>query len=192
MKIGIVSDTHGCLLGWEKALHYLEGCDLLMHAGDILYHGPRNPLPEGYDPGKLADLIKDLALPIFAVRGNCDAEVEEIVLGLPLLSPYFFCYIDGVRILMLHGHGVGDENELFGKGLYYRADIVIFGHTHRPGVQTKSGVVLLNPGSTSLPKEGPATIGLLDTRAREVEVISLQNGERLTGQFLTGVADDRN
>ncbi len=182
MKIGIISDTHGCLLGWEKALYHFQECDIIMHAGDILYHGPRNPLPEGYNPKKLAESINDLALPIFMVRGNCDAEIEEMVLGLPLMSPYFFSYIDGIRILMLHGHSVSNENELVETGLYYGADVVICGHTHRPGLQKKANLVLVNPGSTALPKEGPAAVGLLDTGSREVQVISLENGKGVSRQ----------
>ncbi len=182
MKIGIMSDTHGCLQGWEKALGFFRECDLILHAGDILYHGSRNPLPAGYDPNQLVKAINELTLPLFVVRGNCDAEVEETVLQLPLMSPYFFSYIDGIRILMLHGHTLHNENSLVETGLYYGADVLVSGHTHRPAVQKKANLVLVNPGSTALPKDDPAAVGVMDTETREVQLLKLEDGECITRQ----------
>ncbi len=177
MKIGVISDTHGSLEAWDKAINHFKECDLIMHAGDVLYHGPRNPLPPGYDPKKLAESINNSPIPVFIVRGNCDAEVEEVMLELPILSPYFFTFIDGFKILMLHGTNYIEEEKLAEVGAKYRADLVVFGHIHTPVIKKMDNTVIFNPGSPSLPFTTEATVGILDTEVRKIEIITLEEGK---------------
>ncbi|PKM84066.1 MAG: phosphodiesterase [Firmicutes bacterium HGW-Firmicutes-13] len=176
MKIGVISDTHGSLEAWEKAFKQFKDCDLILHAGDVLYHGPRNPLPLGYDPKTLAVSINNSPIPVFIVRGNCDAEVEGVMLELPILSPYFFTYIDGVKILMLHGTNCTEE-KLSEMGAKYKADLVVFGHIHTPVIKKMGNSVIFNPGSPSLPFSTEATAGLFDTEKKKIEIITIEEGK---------------
>ncbi|RQD76523.1 MAG: phosphodiesterase [Candidatus Syntrophonatronum acetioxidans] len=179
MLIGVISDTHGSHKGWEKAMGHFQECEMIFHAGDVLYHGPRNPLPEGYDPKELANSINNFSLPVFIVRGNCDAEVEEVMLELPILSPYFYSYLDGVKILILHGTNMQEE-QLAQLGEKYKADVVIFGHIHTPVSKKVGNTVLFNPGSPSLSFNTEPTIGLLDTGMRKIKILTLEKGETFT------------
>jgi len=179
MKLGIISDTHGSLEAWEKAQNHFKECEMILHAGDVLYHGPRNPLPPGYDPKELASSINSSNKPVFIVRGNCDAEVEEVILKVPILSPYFYCYIDNVKVLLLHGTNYTEE-KLAEIGSRYQADVVIFGHIHTPVAKTVDNTVLFNPGSPSLSFNTEPTIGFLDTDNKKIEIITLDKGEQFT------------
>ncbi len=176
MLIGVISDTHGSQKGWIKAMDHFQGCEIIFHAGDVLYHGPRNPLPDGYDPRELANSINNSSLPVFMVRGNCDAEVEEVMLEVPLLSPYFYSYLEGVRVLLLHGTNMQEE-ELAQLGERYKADLVILGHIHTPVAKKAGKTVLFNPGSPSLSFNTEPTIGILDTDIKKVKIITLEKGE---------------
>lgn len=154
MKIGIISDSHGSALAWETAVsRYFKDCDLMVHAGDVLYHGPRNPLPEGYNPAKLAQMINDSPVPVVFARGNCDAEIDSLLISYPVQAPYALLYVKGKSVLVTHGHNLSFDNvpELAGK---YNSDLIITGHTHIPWLEEKNGTVLLNPGSCALPKGG--------------------------------------
>ena len=179
MRIGVISDTHGSLEAWEKALKHFKDCEMILHAGDVLYHGPRNPLPAGYDPAKLASSINNSPVPVFIVRGNCDAEVEEVMLELPILSPYFFSLIDDVKVLLLHGTNYTEE-KLAEVGSKYKADLVIFGHIHTPVAKKMGDTVLFNPGSPSLTFNTEKTVGFLDTSSKKIEIITLDKGEQFT------------
>ncbi len=176
MKIGVLSDTHGSTESLTKAQEIFNDCGVIFHAGDVLYHGPRNPLPAGYDPQQLSEQINNLAAPIFIARGNCDAEVDELVLQAPLLTPYFYSYMEGLKILLLHGTGYNESN-LVELGLKYGVNVVIFGHTHIPVLKEESGVVLLNPGSPALPKSSSATVGLIDTNANKAGIMDLEENK---------------
>lgn len=178
VRIGITSDTHGSLSAWKKALELFEGCDFIFHAGDVLYHGPRNPLPEDYAPGDLAGQINDSPVPVFIARGNCDAEIDEVLLNIPLLSPYFYSCMNGIRILMMHGTDCTEE-KLVELGSRFHADLVVFGHIHRPVAKMREKTVLFNPGSPSLPKTDRPTVGLLDTEARKAQVLAVNGSGML-------------
>ncbi len=149
MKIGVMSDTHGSLPYFEKALDLLKDCDVLFHIGDVLYHGPRNDLPEGYNPKGVIKEINNLDN-IIIVRGNCDAEVDQMVLKFPIMADY--CIImDGERtIYASHGH-IYNENNL---PPLKNGDIFIHGHTHVLRAEKRETYTILNPGSVSIPKEG--------------------------------------
>ncbi|EQH95423.1 phosphodiesterase [Clostridioides difficile] len=97
MKIGIMSDTHGSLLYFEKALNVLSDCDVLLHGGDVLYHGPRNDIPEGYNPKKFIETLNKLEN-IVIVKGNCDADVDQMVIEHPIQSPYVMSQFGEIRL----------------------------------------------------------------------------------------------
>ncbi len=162
MKIGVVSDTHGNALAWKKLVEGpFAGVDVVLHAGDVLYHGPRNPMVEGYNPAGLAEAINSSAVPILIARGNCDSEVDQAVVDWPIMSPYVFTDISGLRIIICHGDSL-DRAGMLAMARRYRVDMVISGHTHVPLLEREEGIVLLNPGSPSLPKgDGTPTAALI-------------------------------
>ena len=128
MKIGVMSDTHGSLTYFEKALDVLSDCDVLIHGGDILYHGPRNDIPEGYNPKGLISKINSLDNIIIA-RGNCDADVDQMVINHPIQSPYVMSQFGETRIVTTHGYTDSKEDTI-NKAKSMGADILILGHTH--------------------------------------------------------------
>lgn len=161
MKIMFISDIHGSATWLERALEKAkeEQPDQLVMLGDFLYHGPRNPLPDGYDPKRVADILNQNKHSIVAVRGNCDAEVDQMLLEFPMMADYAMLYVDGMRIYVTHGHGYHMEQ----LPPLRKNDIFIQGHTHIPVAEcNQQGIHLLNPGSIALPKENnPNSYGIL-------------------------------
>ena len=135
MKIIVASDLHGDAVRCEELLDRFraERTERLILLGDILYHGPRNDLPPGYNPKKVIALLNPLADAITCVRGNCDAEVDGMVLDFDVLTPEKFIKINGVKLLLTHGHHL---DKLQPEG----ADAVLFGHTHIPCKERRSMV----------------------------------------------------
>lgn len=151
MKLLIASDIHGSAVWCKKLIDAFkaEGAEKLVLLGDILYHGPRNPLPDGYSPKDVFEMLNPLADNIIAVRGNCDSEVDQMVLAFNISADYGEIFADGVRITLSHGHRIVPP---LGEG-----DVYLTGHTHVPlDVVEKEGYRHLNPGSVSLPKEDSA------------------------------------
>lgn len=151
MKLFICSDIHGSAFWCKKAVDGFlrEGADKLIILGDVLYHGPRNPLPDGYDPQKVIAMLNPLADKIIAVRGNCDAEVDQMVLAFNVSGDYATVFDGETKITLSHGHRAVPPLK--------EGDIYITGHTHVPlNTVEKEGYWHLNPGSVSLPKEGSA------------------------------------
>ncbi len=148
MKLLIASDLHGSALWTGRLTRAYEACGAsrLVLLGDILYHGPRNDLPAEYDPKAVAALLNPLAAEILAVRGNCDAEVDDMVLDFPV-SPDYGWIFDGSRCLYF-SHGHHPVPKMPAGALYFT------GHTHVPHDYTENGVRFLNPGSVSIPKNG--------------------------------------
>lgn len=163
MKILIVSDIHGSLPALERVLacYEREHCDLLCLLGDILNYGPRNGLPKGLDPQAIAARLNDMAAHIVAVRGNCDSEVDQMLLRFPIMADYALV-CDGTRRLFLtHGHIYNEERlpELAG------VDYFFYGHTHLQHiVRPAAGRPLIcNTGSPTFPKNGnPPTFALYE------------------------------
>lgn len=149
------SDLHGSARYTQQLLaaYRREQPDTLILLGDILYHGPRNDLPDGYDPKRVIDLLNPLAPSILCVRGNCDAEVDQQVLDFPLMADYALLTVDGHRLFLTHGHLYNTATPpKLAKG-----DVLIHGHTHVPAcLHQPDGWWYLNPGSVSIPKEGSA------------------------------------
>lgn len=152
MKLFIASDIHGSALYCREMLAAFsrEGAEKMLLLGDILYHGPRNPLPEGYDPRAAAELLNERKESILCVRGNCDAEVDQLMLAFPLLADCALLSVSGVTAYAVHGHMYHPDRlpPLAG------GDLLLFGHTHMPAWEERGGFPCLNPGSVSLPKNG--------------------------------------
>lgn len=152
MKWMIASDLHGSAYYCEKLLEAKkrENPGRLLLLGDILYHGPRNDLPKGYDPKAVIAALNPLKEELLCVRGNCDTEVDQMVLEFPILAEY--CVLDlGDRLAFAaHGHHYSIENLPPLK----QGDLFLQGHTHVPGHWEKDEVICLNPGSAAIPKQG--------------------------------------
>lgn len=147
MKIVIASDIHGSAK-WCKELvraFEREGADKLFLLGDILYHGPRNPLPDEYDPMKVVELLSGIKDKIMCVQGNCDAEVDKMVLPFKIFPLFGLTFVDGKPFILLHGHKEFHTPQ--------EGQIILTGHTHVPLKEVKE-YIHLNPGSVSIPKEG--------------------------------------
>jgi putative phosphoesterase len=172
MKLFIASDIHGSLSAAELTIEQFErsGADWLILLGDLLYHGPRNPLPDTYNPSRVAECLDKYASRIIAVRGNCDSEVDQMMLSFPIMAGWQQI-IDGKRRYFLtHGHEYGPEN----LPRLNADDVLIYGHTHLPRAERLGGIYYFNPGSVSLPKGGyPASFGILSDN--QLQVFSLKN-----------------
>ncbi len=151
MKIMIASDIHGSAFYCRKMLeaYKRENAEKLLILGDILYHGPRNDLPEGYNPKEVIAMLNPIANELLCVRGNCDTEVDQMVLDFPVLAEYAIFYLDGKTIFATHGHNFNPANPPKIKS----GDILLNGHTHIPAFEEKEGFIYVNPGSVSIPKE---------------------------------------
>ena len=152
MKLLIASDIHGSAYYCRKLLeaYKKEAADKLILLGDILYHGPRNDLPEEYAPKEVIAMLNPMKQEILCVRGNCDTEVDQMVLEFPILADYGFLYERGRMIFLTHGH-VFNENHL---PMLKKGDILLHGHTHVPVCREHEEYIYMNPGSVSIPKEG--------------------------------------
>ena len=151
MKLLIASDIHGSarfcrdlLAAWDR-----EQPDRVLLLGDLLYHGPRNDLPEEYAPKEVLTLLNARKQDLLCVRGNCDTEVDQMVLDFPILADYALLLWEGLRLYATHGH-VYNASRL---PPLQSGDILLHGHTHIPAWDQVEGRWILNPGSVSIPKE---------------------------------------
>ena len=147
----IASDIHGSAYYCKKLLeaYEREGAERLILLGDILYHGPRNDLPRDYAPREVISLLSPYRSVILAVRGNCDTEVDQMVLPFPILADYAVLTVGEHLAYLTHGHKYNEENlPPLAKG-----DYLINGHTHVRARREHEDYVYLNPGSVSIPKE---------------------------------------
>ena len=151
MKWMIASDIHGPAAYCEKLLAAFgrEQADRLLLLGDLLYHGPRNDLPQGYAPKEVIAQLSGVKDKVFCVRGNCEAEVDQMVLPFPVLADYCLLEQKGRVIFATHGHHYNLENP----PLLQPGDVLLHGHTHIPAKDNSLGFWYLNPGSVSIPKE---------------------------------------
>lgn len=152
MKWFIASDIHGSAYYCEKMLQAFdsEKADRMLLLGDLLYHGPRNDLPEGYDPKEVIRLLNERRESILCVRGNCEAEVDQMVLEFSVMADYCVLCVEDRVIYATHGHLFGEDNP----PALQLGDILLCGHTHVPKCVDRGEYLFLNPGSVSLPKEG--------------------------------------
>ncbi len=151
MKYMIVSDIHGSGFYAQKAVDsfFEEKCGRMILLGDILYHGPRNELPKEYDPKRVAELFNGIKENILAVRGNCDAEVDQMVLEFPIRADYALLDAGEKLVFITHGHLFNEDNLPNIK----KGDILLHGHTHIPTLKDTGKCIIMNPGSAALPKE---------------------------------------
>ena len=153
MKFFFASDLHGSAFACEQILARFEAekADRLFLLGDLLYHGPRNDLPECYRPKEVIQMLNAFATAPLCVRGNCDAEIDQMVLSFPIMADYALLPLtDACCAFLTHGH-------LFNTALvppHKAGDVLIHGHTHIHGVFPREDYVYINPGSAALPKEG--------------------------------------
>ena len=150
MKWMIASDLHGSAYYCRKMLEAFEreGADRLFLLGDLLYHGPRNDLPQGYAPKEVIAQLSGVKDKVFCVRGNCEAEVDQMMLEFPVMAEYFPLMLDGHMAFVTHGH-IWNEAHL---PPLEAGDVLIHGHTHVRAAQKKETYYFLNPGSVSIPK----------------------------------------
>ena len=154
MKYMIASDIHGSAYYCEKLLARFkeEQADRLLLLGDLLYHGPRNDLPVGYEPKKVIELLNAHKDAIICVRGNCEAEVDQMVLDFPVMAESCMIAEGKALIMATHGHVYNLDNP----PKLQKGDILLHGHTHVPANVETETFRYLNPGSVSIPKEGSA------------------------------------
>lgn len=151
MKIMVASDIHGSAYYCQKMTEAYKnsGAQKLLLLGDILYHGPRNDLSKEYAPKKVIEMLNNISDEILCVRGNCDSEVDQMVLKFNIMAEYAIIY-DGERMIFAtHGHKFNKDNLPSLK----KGDILLHGHTHIPVNESIGGITVMNPGSVSIPKE---------------------------------------
>lgn len=153
MKYVIASDIHGSAFWCDKLLKAFERerADKLLLLGDLLYHGPRNPFPDGYGCMEVSDALNSVKDKILCVRGNCDSEVDQMVLEFPITAPFALLDVKGKTVFATHGHLYDDVNP----PALQPGDVLLNGHFHVPVIKTlPSGIIYANCGSVGLPKGG--------------------------------------
>lgn len=172
MKLLIASDIHGdadCCAAMLAAFER-ENAEKILLLGDILYHGPRNDLPEGYAPKKVIEMLNACADKLICVRGNCEAEVDQMVLSFPVMSDTASVYDGetGITIYMSHGHKYSPDN----LPPIPRGSLFLSGHTHVLSIEERDGITCVNPGSVSLPKNGnPKTYATYERGRIEIKTL---------------------
>jgi hypothetical protein len=172
MLLGIFSDAHGSLYWFEKTMNNFKDVDVILNLGDLLYHGPRNPLPRDYSPGKLAEKVKNIRN-FYSVRGNCDSPVDETVTQKTFEKKISF-FADDLKIIAIHGDEVDDYKKLV--SIYADYDVIIFGHFHIPVIEKVNNQILFSPGSISLPKnDTDNSFAFFNTKTKTFEIFNFSN-----------------
>ena len=150
MKLMIASDIHGSAHWCERLLEAwrAEGSPRLLLLGDLLYHGPRNDLPDDYAPKRVIDMLNDVRAHLLCVRGNCEAEVDQMVLNFPIMADYCAIPLPNRILYATHGHIHGEQNP----PPHLPGDVLLCGHTHVPAFIRHDTFIYVNPGSVSIPK----------------------------------------
>ena len=163
MKLFVASDIHGSALYCRKMLSAFEksGADKMILLGDLLYHGPRNDLPDEYAPKKVIEMLSAYRDKIISVRGNCEAEVDAMVLPFPVMADYAVIFTPAATVFATHGHLFTPERPIN----MAEGEIMLSGHTHVPHHLHRDGRIFANPGSVSIPKEGtPHSFMIIDEK----------------------------
>jgi len=152
MKMMIASDIHGSAYWCERLLeaYRASGAGRMLLLGDLLYHGPRNDLPEEYAPKRVIELLNGMKEHLLCVRGNCEAEVDQMVLKFPVMADYCVLPAEGRLIYATHGHKFGEDNP----PPLMSGDYLLCGHTHIPAFNVHESFTYVNCGSVSIPKNG--------------------------------------
>lgn len=151
MKFLIASDIHGSAYWCGRLLEAIdrEGADRIILLGDLLYHGPRNSLPDNYDPKAVISMLNSIKSKIMCVRGNCDSEVDQMVLEFPIMADYALIEAGKGIIFATHGHAFNNSS----LPSLNSGDILLHGHTHVPACDIFDTHIYINPGSAAIPKE---------------------------------------
>lgn len=168
MKLFVVSDIHGSSYYCKKLIEKFNDseADYLIILGDILYHGPRNPLPRDYNPKEVISLLTPYKEKILAIKGNCDAAVDEMVLPFPLVKDSIILF-NNRRIFLTHGDILNKDN----MPKLVKGDIMLYGHYHIPFIIEQEGIIIANPSSISLPKENNVeTYMIIDDKIRIMDL----------------------
>lgn len=154
MKLLIASDIHGSQYWCHRLIQAwtAEGSPRMLLLGDLLYHGPRNDLPEQYAPKQVIEMLNGIRSHLLCVRGNCEAEVDQMVLSFPVMADYCALALDGGILYATHGHTHGEDNP----PPLMPGDALVCGHTHIPAFVRHETFTYINPGSVSIPKNGSA------------------------------------
>ena len=160
MKLMIASDIHGSALWCGQLLEAFraEEADRLLLLGDILYHGPRNDLPKGYGPKQVIPMLSQYQEKIVCVRGNCEAEVDQMVLPFSCMADYALVCADGLSMYLTHGHHHNPDN----LPPLAEGSVFLSGHTHVKLDEVRNGIRCINPGSVSIPKDGSHSCVVFD------------------------------
>lgn len=152
MKLLIASDIHGSAYYCAQLIERIkaEAPDRILLLGDLLYHGPRNALPTDYSCPETWDLLNAIKDKIVAVRGNCDSEVDQMVLEFPMMADYALLEVDGIQIYATHGHLWNEQCQ----PPMTEGTVLLNGHTHIPACNVHGRFIYMNPGSVSIPKGG--------------------------------------
>ncbi len=176
MKLFFASDLHGCSAATQKVIdaYRQSGAQHLILLGDTLNHGPRNPVPKRYNPPVVAELLNEVAKGVIAVRGNCDSEVDQMLLDFPMMTEYAWVLLEsGQRLFLTHGHLYNANT----RPPLKEDDVICHGHTHIPVAEKENGIFVFNPGSVTFPRNDfPASYGVFDNGT--LSVISFE-GETL-------------
>ena len=175
MKIAFISDIHGSAYAARTALNAALqwGADRIAVLGDVMYHGPRNPFPKEYDPKAVAEILNENRERIVAVRGNCDSEVDQMLIEYPMMGDYAWITLPERPFFLTHGHVFSPEDH----PPLPAGTVLAFGHIHTPVAEKDGDVYYFNPGSASLPKNpykpswGWYSGGLLEIVALDGEII---------------------
>lgn len=173
-KLLFASDIHGSAFWCQKLADVIEreNPTKICLLGDLLYHGPRNPLPDGYNPQAVADILNGYTQKIIAVRGNCDAEVDQLLLSFPMRADYALLRANNRDFFLTHGHLFDSENPPALK----KGDVLLNGHFHLPELKTlNTGAIYLNCGSVALPKNSPHSCLIIDGQTAKFIDLELGN-----------------
>lgn len=174
MKLMFASDIHGSLPATERVLELFSasGAQWLVILGDVLNHGPRNALPQGYAPAQVAERLNEQAARIIAVRGNCDSEVDQMLLHFPMTAPWQQILTENQRLFLTHGHLFGPQN----MPALNAGDVLVYGHTHLPVVERQGGCLPLQSRLGKHPEGGfAASYGILDDNVLSVMALNDQS-----------------
>lgn len=179
MKLFFASDIHGSLPATERMieLYHESQADYLILLGDFLNHGPRNAIPQGYNPRAVAALLNGLKSQIIAVQGNCDSDVDQMLLEFPIMNRFSHCLLaSGQKLFLTHGHVYNRDN----LPALNQGDILVYGHTHIPVAEAVGDIFIFNPGSITFPKGGFApSYGMFDSDTSRFDVIHFNHGDTL-------------
>ena len=174
MKFVIASDIHGSAFWCGKLVEWIEKeqPDRILLLGDLLYHGPRNDLPKGYAPKQVIPMLSKYQDRIVAVRGNCEAEVDQMVLPFPCMAEYTQLLVDGITFYLTHGHHASpDQLPALAPG-----SVFLSGHTHVKMDEMRNGIRCINPGSVSIPKDGSHSFLVWDNGALRTVILEDTDG----------------